>query len=221
MKVIGFCGYSGSGKTTLVEQLIVRLKQAGLRVSVVKHAHHDFDIDHAGKDSWRHRQAGAGEVVIASSRRMAKMREFEAGTAPNAHELIAELNDCDWVLVEGFKHAELAKIEVWRASNGKPALYLDDRHVVAICTDVAAKLPQPTQLPVLDLNDPDSVAAFLLCNSESYEYVRPNAAAPAAAITAASAAEPAAEPAAGTPADAHARRSAEPPARRGTAAAVD
>ena len=209
MKVVGFCGYSGSGKTTLVEQLIVRLKRAGLRVSVVKHAHHDFDIDHAGKDSWRHRQAGAGEVVIASSRRMAKMREFEAGTAPNVHALIAELNDCDWVLVEGFKHAELAKIEVWRAANGKPALYLGDRHVVAVCTDIAAQLPQPTQLPVLDLNDPDAVAEFLVRNSESYEYVRPHAA------------DTAVDLAAGSLADAHARRSAEPPARRGAATAVD
>ena len=209
MKVVGFCGYSGSGKTTLVEQLIVRLKRAGLRVSVVKHAHHDFDIDHEGKDSWRHRQAGAGEVVIASSRRMATMREFEAGTAPNLHDLIAELNECDWVLVEGFKHAELAKIEVWRASNGKPALYLDDRHVVAVCTDIVAKLPQPTQLPVLDLNDPDSVVGFLLCNSESYEYVPPNAVAIAAKLVA------------GPPVDAHARRSAEPPDRRGAAAGVD
>ena len=211
MKVVGFCGYSGSGKTTLVEQLIVRLKRAGLRVSVVKHAHHDFDIDHEGKDSWRHRQAGAGEVVIASSRRMAKMREFEPGTAPNVHALIAELNDCDWVLVEGFKHAELAKIEVWRAANGKPALYLEDRHVVAVCTDIAAQLPQPTQLPVLDLNDPDSVAAFLLCNSESYEYVRPPAGATGATVASS----------AGSPADAHARRRAEPPARRGAATAVD
>ena len=209
MKVVGFCGYSGSGKTTLVEQLIVRLKRAGLRVSVVKHAHHDFDIDHEGKDSWRHRQAGAGEVVIASSRRMAKMREFEPGTAPNVHALIAELNDCDWVLVEGFKHAELAKIEVWRAANGKPALYLEDRHVVAVCTDIAAQLPQPTQLPVLDLNDPDSVAEFLIRNSESYEYVRPPAV------------DTAVELVAGSPADAHAGRSAEPPARRGAAAAVD
>ena len=195
MEVVGFCGYSGSGKTTLVEQLIVRLKRAGLRVSVVKHAHHDFDIDHQGKDSWRHRQAGAGEVVIASSRRMAKMREFEPGTALNVHALIAELNDCDWVLVEGFKHAELAKIEVWRAANGKPALYLEDRHVVAVCTDIAAQLPQPTQLPVLDLNDPDSVAAFLIRNSESYDYVRPHATDTAAA--------PSVEPAAGEIGRAH------------------
>ena len=206
MKVVGFCGYSGSGKTTLVEQLIVRLKRAGLRVSVVKHAHHDFDIDHEGKDSWRHRQAGAGEVVIASSRRMAKMREFEPGTAPNVHALIAELNDCDWVLVEGFKRAELAKIEVWRAPNGKPALYPGDGHVVAVCTDTPALLPQATELPVLDLNDPDTVVAFLLSSSERYEYAPPNAA--SATPTAA-------------PADAHARRSAEPPARRGAAAAVD
>jgi molybdopterin-guanine dinucleotide biosynthesis adapter protein len=200
MKVVGFCGYSGSGKTTLVEQLIVRLKRAELRVSVVKHAHHDFDIDHEGKDSWRHRQAGAGEVVIASSRRMAKMREFEAGVAPNVHTLISELNDCDWVLVEGFKRAALSKIEVWRATTGKPALYPDDAHVVAVCTDTPARLPQATQLPVLDLNDPDAVVAFLLCNPERYEYVPPHAA---------------------PSADALARRSAEPPARRGAAAAID
>ena len=83
MKVVGFCGYSGSGKTTLVEQLIHWLKRAGQRVSVVKHAHHAFDIDHEGKDSWRHRQAGAGEVVIASSRRLAKIREFDVPVLPD------------------------------------------------------------------------------------------------------------------------------------------
>ncbi|HEY8709107.1 MAG TPA: molybdopterin-guanine dinucleotide biosynthesis protein B, partial [Burkholderiaceae bacterium] len=123
MNVIGFCGYSGSGKTTLVEQLIVRLKLAGQRVSVVKHAHHAFDIDHEGKDSWRHRQAGAFEVVIASDRRLAKIREFEVRTEPTVHQLIAELYDCDWVLVEGFKRAALAKIEIWRAATGRPAQY--------------------------------------------------------------------------------------------------
>src|SRR3954464_8194240 len=110
MKVVGFSGYSGSGKTTLVEQLIVRLKLAGQRVSVVKHAHHDFDIDHEGKDSWRHRQAGAFEVVIASDRRLAKIREYEVQADPSVHELIGELSDCDWVLVEGFKRAALPKI---------------------------------------------------------------------------------------------------------------
>ena len=173
MKVVGFCGYSGSGKTTLVEQLIHRLKRAGQRVSVVKHAHHAFDIDHEGKDSWRHRQAGAGEVVIASSRRLAKIREFDVPVVPDVHALIAELRDCDWVLVEGFKHAAFSKIEVWRASTGKPALYPGDDHVVAICTDTPAELPQPTQLPVLDLNAPGVVAEFLLCNPERYEYAVP------------------------------------------------
>src|SRR5258706_2664490 len=173
MKVVGFSGYSGSGKTTLVEQLIVRLKLAGQRVSVVKHAHHDFDIDHEGKDSWRHRQAGAFEVVVASDRRLAKIREYEVRAEPTVHQLIAELYDCDWVLVEGFKHADLMKIEVWRADAGKPAHYPHDPFVVAISTDSPERLPQPTGLPLLDLNDPDAVAHFLLGNSERYEYRSP------------------------------------------------
>src|SRR5215218_3921842 len=124
MHVIGFCGSSGSGKTTLAEQLIARLRLAGQRVSVVKHAHHAFDIDHPGKDSWRHRQAGAFEVVIASDRRLAKVREFESLVEPTAHQLIAELVYPEgglWVFVEGFKQADLLKIEVWRPQTGKPA----------------------------------------------------------------------------------------------------
>jgi molybdopterin-guanine dinucleotide biosynthesis adapter protein len=173
MKVVGLCGWSGSGKTTLVEQLIARLRLDGLRVSVVKHAHHDFDIDHEGKDSWRHRAAGAFEVVIASNRRLAKIREFVAPVEPTAHQLIAELYDCDWVFVEGFKHADLLKIEVWRADTGKPAQYPEDPFVVAICTDSPDRLPQPTGLPVLDLNDPDAVAAFLLRNQARHEYISP------------------------------------------------
>jgi len=173
MKVVGFSGYSGSGKTTLVEQLIVRLKLAGQRVSVVKHAHHNFDIDHQGKDSWRHREAGAFEVVIASDRRLAKIREYEVQSEPTVHQLIAELYECDWVLVEGFKHADLLKIEVWRADNHKPAQYPHDPFVVAISTDSPDQLPQPTGLPLLDLNDPDAVAHFLLGNPERYEYRSP------------------------------------------------
>ncbi|HUG23664.1 molybdopterin-guanine dinucleotide biosynthesis protein B [Piscinibacter sp.] len=173
MNVIGFSGYSGSGKTTLVEHLIARLKLAGQRVSVVKHAHHAFDIDHEGKDSWRHRQAGAFEVVVASDRRLAKIREYEVESEPTAHQLIAELLDCDWVLVEGFKHADLLKIEVWRAASGKPVQYPNDPFVVAICTDSPDQLPQPTGLPLLDLNDPDAVAHFLLRNPERYEYRSP------------------------------------------------
>jgi molybdopterin-guanine dinucleotide biosynthesis protein B len=173
MKVVGFSGYSGSGKTTLVEQLIARLRLAGQRVSVVKHAHHDFDIDHEGKDSWRHRQAGAFEVLVASDRRLAKIREYEVRAEPTVHQLIAELYECDWVLVEGFKHADLLKVEVWRAAAGKPAQYPNDPFVVAICTDSPAQLPQPTGLPLLDLNDPDAVAHFLLGNPERYEYRSP------------------------------------------------
>ncbi len=177
MNVIGFCGYSGSGKTTLVEQLIARLKRAGERVSVVKHAHHAFDIDHEGKDSWRHRQAGAYEVVIASDRRLAKVREYEERADPTVHDLIAELDDCDWVLVEGFKRAALPKIEIWRAATGQPAQYPTDPHVVAVCTDSAAQLPEPTGLPLLNLNDADAVVRFLLEDARRFKYVAPPVAA--------------------------------------------
>ncbi len=200
MKVVGFSGYSGSGKTTLVEKLIVRLKLAGQRVSVVKHAHHSFDIDHEGKDSWRHREAGAFEVVIASDRRLAKIREYEVNAAPTVHQLINELYDCDWVLVEGFKHAALPKLEIWRASTGKPAQYPDDPFVVAVCTDAPKSLPQPTGLPVLDLNQADAVAEFLLAHPGRYEYISPFA---------------------DETADADAGRSAEPLARRRPAVAGD
>jgi molybdopterin-guanine dinucleotide biosynthesis adapter protein len=173
LKVIGFAGYSGSGKTTLVERLIGSLRATGQRVSVVKHAHHDFDIDHKGKDSWRHRQAGAFEVVIASDRRLAKMREYAVPGRPTVHQLLAELVDCDWVLVEGFKRADLLKIEVWRADVAKPVQYPDDPFIVAIATDHAHQLPVATGLPVLDLNDPDAVAGFLMASSSSYEYTAP------------------------------------------------
>ncbi len=173
MNVIGFCGYSGSGKTTLIEQLIVRLHLAGQRVSVVKHAHHDFDIDHEGKDSWRHRQAGAFEVVIASDRRLALMREYEVPGSPSVHQLVAELSDCDWVLVEGFKHAALPKIEVWRAAADKPAQYVEDPFVIAIATDSGDRLPEPTGLPVLDLNHADEIAEFVLAAAKRCEYLPP------------------------------------------------
>ena len=178
MKVIGFCGYSGSGKTTLIEQLIARLTLAGQRVSVVKHAHHDFDIDHEGKDSWRHRQAGAFEVVIASNRRLAKMREFPLRAQPTLHQLVAELSECDWALVEGFKHAALPKIEVWRAATGAPAQYPADAHVIAIATDSPTLLPAPTRLPLFDLNQIDRVAEFMLANAGLCEYPRAPAPAP-------------------------------------------
>ncbi len=171
MKVVGFAGYSGSGKTTLVEKLIPVLKLRGLRVSVVKHAHHKFDIDHPGKDTFRHREAGAFEVVVASQNRLALMREFEQPAELTVHQLIAELYEgVDWVLVEGFKHSDLMKIEVWRASSGKPTRYLDDHFVVAIATDSPGQLPTATLRPVLDLNDADAVADFLVNNQNRFDY---------------------------------------------------
>ena len=175
MNVVAFAGYSGSGKTTLVESLIPVLKQRGLRVSVVKHAHHSFDIDHPGKDTYRHRVAGAFEVVAASDNRLALIREFERPTALSVHHLIAELYEgVDWVLVEGFKDSDLLKIEVWRAPSadypGKPARYPDDDFVVAIATDLPAQLPQATLRPVLDLNDAETLAVWLIDNQERFVY---------------------------------------------------
>jgi molybdopterin-guanine dinucleotide biosynthesis adapter protein len=171
MKVAGFAGFSGSGKTTLVESLIPALKLRGLRVSIVKHAHHSFDIDHPGKDTYRHREAGAFEVVVASPHRLALMREFEQATRLTVHHLIAELYEgVDWVLVEGFKDSDLLKIEVWRGATGQPVLYPDDDFIVAIATDTPAQLPTATLRPVLDLNDPDSIAQWLADNGDRFEY---------------------------------------------------
>lgn len=179
MNVVAFAGYSGSGKTTLVESLIAVLKLRGLRVSVVKHAHHSFDIDHPGKDTYRHREAGAFEVVAASDNRLALIREFEQPTPLSVHHLIAELYDgVDWVLVEGFKDSDLLKIEVWRAPSadyaGKPARYPDDDFVVAIATDSPDQLPQATLRPVLDLNDAEALAVWLIENQERFAYSSEN-----------------------------------------------
>ena len=171
MKVVGFAGYSGSGKTMLVEQLIPIFRMQGMRVSVVKHAHHRFDIDHVGKDTYRHREAGAFEVVVASDKRLALIREFEQPAQLTVHQLIAELYDgVDWVLVEGFKESDLLKIEVWRAESRKPARYMDDDFIVAIATDSPEQLPQATGLDVLDLNDPDSVVSWLTAHGNRFDY---------------------------------------------------
>lgn len=171
MHVVGIAGYSGSGKTTLVERLIPALKLRGLRVSVVKHAHHSFDIDHPGKDTHRHREAGAFEVVVASNQRLALMREFEQRAELTVHQLLAELYDgVDWVLVEGFKSSNLLKLEVWRADAGKPARYPDDDFVIAIATDSPDRLPETTLRPVLDLNDADAVADWLVENRHRLDY---------------------------------------------------
>lgn len=171
MRVLVVAGYSGSGKTTLVERLIPALKGRGQRVSVVKHAHHRFEMDHPGKDTWRHREAGAFEVVTASPQRLVLQREFERTTELSVHHLIAELYDgVDWVLVEGYRDCDLPKLEVWRASLGKPALYPTDPFVAAIATDSPAQLPEPTQRPVLDLNQPSAVVEWMLGQGERFVY---------------------------------------------------
>ena len=162
MKVVGFAGFSGSGKTTLVEKLIPALKLRGLRVSVIKHAHHKFDIDHPGKDTYRHREAGAFEVVVASDKRLALIREFEQPAELSVHHLIAELYDgVDWVLVEGFKQSDLLKIEVWRAD--RPASRPATRTTTSSWPSPPIRRPAAGShpAPVLDLNDPDAVAQWL------------------------------------------------------------
>ena len=174
MKVVGFAGYSGSGKTTLVEQLIPALKLRGQRVSVVKHAHHSFDIDHPGKDTWRHREAGAFEVLAASPKRLVLMRELETIAEHSVHDLLAQLRaDVDWVLVEGFKQSNLPKVEVWRPANAKPLRFPVDPHIVAIATDAPDDLPDTVNCTVLDLNGPDDVAAWLADNADRFEYRTP------------------------------------------------
>lgn len=181
MKVIGFAGYSGAGKTSLVEPLIMLLRAQGLSVSVVKHAHHHFDVDHEGKDSWRHRKAGAYEVVLASDRRLALMREFPQPAELSVHDMLAELDArVDWVLVEGFKHADLPKVEIWReqperASAGKPhaPLYPHDPHVIAVATDAPQRLPEPPSQPVLDLNAPQQILQWLLAHAALLHYRGP------------------------------------------------
>ena len=171
MKVVGFCGPSGVGKTTLLEGVIAALRAAGVSVSVIKHTHKRFDIDQPGKDSWRHRQAGAGEVLLASSQRLALLREHPVDHEPGIHELVAELRPADWVLVEGFKHAALPKVEVWRAALGQPPQFPGDPNVVALATDDPAALPQaPGDLPVLPLSDAAAVARQLLAWGERFNY---------------------------------------------------
>ena len=158
MKIFGIAGWSGSGKTTLLEKLIPRLTARGLKVSVIKHAHHEFDIDHQGKDSLRHRHAGCREVLVTSANRWAVMHELRGRPELTLDEALSQLSPCDLVLVEGFKHAPIPKIEIYRPALGKPALYPEDPHVIAVACDVQLD----TALPQLDLNDPAAIADFLL-----------------------------------------------------------
>jgi molybdopterin-guanine dinucleotide biosynthesis protein B len=158
MRIIGLAGWSGSGKTALVTNLIPVLVRRGLKVATVKHAHHDFDTDQPGKDSWLHRQAGASEVAIVSSRRWAIVHELGDEPEPPLGDVLAKLSPVDLVIVEGFKRYRHPKLEVYRAVIGKPLLHPDDDCIVAIATD--APLPQ-AQLPVLMLGDVESIATML------------------------------------------------------------
>jgi len=160
VKVFGFAGWSGSGKTTLIEKLIPRFVAAGLRVSLIKHAHHTFDVDQPGKDSYRHRHAGAAEVLVTSSRRWVLMHELRGAVEPAFDEHMKRLSPCDLVLVEGFKYAPIPKLEVWRRMTGEPLLHPNDPHIVALATDV----PVETRLPRLDINDDAEISSFILAH---------------------------------------------------------
>ena len=158
MKVLGIAGYSGSGKTTLIERLLPRLAAAGLVVSVIKQSHHDFEADKPGKDSWRHRRAGAREVLLTSPHRWMLVGELRGAPEPDLTAHIARLSPCDLVLVEGYKHADLTKIEVWRAANGKPWLHPDDDRFIA----VAADAPPPGGSVHFNLDDLEGITEFIL-----------------------------------------------------------
>ena len=158
MYIFGLAGWSGSGKTTLLAALIPELVGRGVTVSTLKHAHHEFDIDQPGKDSWVHRQAGASEVMVASSRRFALMHELRDAPEPSLGELVSRMAPVDLLLIEGFKREPHPKLEVHRPSVGKPFLYPDDPHIVAITSDAALTAP----LPVLPLADAAAIADFIL-----------------------------------------------------------
>ncbi|MGE5466732.1 MAG: molybdopterin-guanine dinucleotide biosynthesis protein B [Ignavibacteria bacterium] len=157
MKVFGFAGYSGSGKTTLIEALIPRFTARGLAVSLIKHTHHHFDVDRPGKDSYRHREAGATEVMLVCDQRWAIMHELRGRPEPSFEEQLARLSPCDLVLVEGFKYTPIPKLEVHRPAHGKPFIWSENPDVVAVASDVPLDIPRQ----VLDLNDHDAIAAFI------------------------------------------------------------
>lgn len=158
MRVLGIAGWSGSGKTTLLAKLIPALIGRGLTVSTVKHAHHDFDIDQPGKDSWRHREAGAAEVLVSSNRRWALMHEHRGAAEPPLAALLEKLQPVDLVLVEGFKRESTPKLEVWRAATGKPPLHPDDPSIIAVASDGPIADPARQRL---DIDDIEAIADFV------------------------------------------------------------
>ncbi len=165
MKVIGLAGWSGAGKTTLLARIIPHFLKEGLRVSVIKHAHHSFDVDVPGKDSWVHRQSGAAEVLVSSGQRWALMHELRGAAEPRLPELLKKMSPVDLVVVEGFKSEPHRKIEVHRAANGKAMLFPDDPAIVGIATDGAVE----TALPVVHLDDIPAVAAMMQRSAISIE----------------------------------------------------
>jgi len=158
MKTFGFAGWSGSGKTTLIEALIPMLRARGLVVSLVKHAHHQFDVDHPGKDSYRHRHAGCQEVLVTSSARWALMHELRGAAEMSLDEALHLLAPCDLALVEGFKRAPIPKMEVYREVNGKRLLHPADPYIVALASDVELQ----SGLPRFDLSDYKGIADFVI-----------------------------------------------------------
>jgi len=163
MKIFGLAGWSGSGKTTLAIKLIPALVARGVTVSTIKHAHHSFDVDHPGKDSYEHRQAGATEVMVTSGERWALMRELRGAAELSIDDLVARMSPVDLVLVEGFKREPHEKLEVFRAALRRPPLCGDDPRIVAIaCDEPASPALAALALPRLDLNDVDAIAEFIL-----------------------------------------------------------
>jgi molybdopterin-guanine dinucleotide biosynthesis protein B len=158
MKIFGFAGWSGSGKTTLIEKLIPLFVARGLKLSLIKHAHHTFDVDQPGKDSYRHRHAGCTEVLVSSSRRWALVHELRGAPEPGFAELLERLSPCDLVLIEGFKREHVPKLEVYRAVTGEPLLHPEDRNIVAIAADRRLE----TALPQFDLDDAPGIASFVM-----------------------------------------------------------
>ncbi|PIV87483.1 MAG: molybdopterin-guanine dinucleotide biosynthesis protein B [Hydrogenophilales bacterium CG17_big_fil_post_rev_8_21_14_2_50_63_12] len=158
MKALGIAGYSGSGKTTLIEKLLPRLRAAGLRVSVIKQSHHDFEVDVPGKDSWRHRAAGANEVLLTSPHRWMLVNELRGAAEPSLDEHLRRLSPCALVLVEGYKHADIPKLEVWRAANTRDWLHPRDANFIA----VAADQTPPGGIKHFPIDDIEAITAFLL-----------------------------------------------------------
>lgn len=176
IKVLGIVGWSGSGKTTLLTRLIPLLVARGLRIATLKHAHHAFDVDQPGKDSYEHRKAGASEVIVSSARRWVQMHEVGAGAEATLAEHLRRLSPCDLALIEGYKSEPHPKLEVYRASVGKPALYPTDARIVAVATD--QRLPALT-IPQVDLDDIAAVADLVLARAEPLGDVLAGLSAPA------------------------------------------